>query len=89
MEGPVATKLRLLYDKEGDILHMDTVVPYREQESDEIGDAVIARSNPVTGAIENLEILFFVERFQNLGDAFELPVAVEMRLLEGALASGD
>ncbi|MCL4395045.1 MAG: DUF2283 domain-containing protein [Chloroflexi bacterium] len=47
------------YDREADILHIDTVTPYAAQESEELGDEIIARLNPKTGGIENLEVLFF------------------------------
>ncbi len=73
------TKLTFQYDREGDILYINTRPPYPEQESDEIGDEVIARFNPDTGQIENLEVLFFSTRLlrRNL---FELPVTANLRL---------
>jgi hypothetical protein len=40
---------------------------------------VIARLNPVTGEIENLEVLFFSTRLLRT-DVFELPVAVDLRV---------
>jgi len=42
------------YDRQADILSFDTRSPYREQESEELGDEVVARLNPETGEIENL-----------------------------------
>jgi hypothetical protein len=36
------TKLTFQYDREGDILYINTCPPYPEQESDEIGEEVIA-----------------------------------------------
>ncbi len=42
-------KLSLRYDREADILYLDRGPPYAEQESEELGDDVIARLNPVTG----------------------------------------
>lgn len=54
--------LKLEYDREGDILHIDTCPPYAEQESQELEDEVIARLNPTTGEVENLEVLFFSKR---------------------------
>jgi hypothetical protein len=74
----VATQLSLRYDVEGDILYLDSVEPYAEQESDEIADGVVARLNPDTGAVENLEILFFRSHFPGLGDRLALPVGVGM-----------
>ena len=55
-------RLIVRYDKEGDILYIDQCAPYREQESEEIGDEIVARLNPDSGAVENLEILFFSKR---------------------------
>jgi uncharacterized protein YuzE len=52
-------KLTFRYDREGDILHIDKCSPYPEQESEELGDDVIARLNPRTKEIENVEVLFF------------------------------
>jgi uncharacterized protein YuzE len=52
-------KLSFRYDREADILHIDKRAPYADQESEELGDEVIARLNPQSGDIENLEILFF------------------------------
>ena len=43
------TKLRFMYDRDADILHIDQCPPYAEQESEELGDEVIARLNPDTG----------------------------------------
>lgn len=74
MESP----LTFSYDVEGDILYVHCVTPYAEQESDDLGDGVIARMNPNTGAVENLEILFFSSRFQKLGDEFAVPLTSRM-----------
>jgi uncharacterized protein YuzE len=72
-------KLTFEYDREGDILYISTRPPYPEQESDEIGDEVIARFNPNTGQIENLEVLFFSTRLLR-SHLFELPIAADLRL---------
>ena len=71
-------KLTLRYDREGDILYIDKRDPYPEQESDELADEVVARFNPSTGEIENLEILFFTKRLADK-EQLELPVAAELR----------
>jgi uncharacterized protein YuzE len=73
------TKLRFKYDREADILHIDKCPPYAEQESEELGDEVVARLNPKTGEVENLEVLFFSTRLLR-GDLFELPVTADLRL---------
>jgi hypothetical protein len=56
--------LMLRYDKIGDILYLDTCAPYADQESEELDDDMIARLNPISGKVENLEILFFSKRLQ-------------------------
>ena len=55
------------------------ITPYPEQESEELGDEVIARLNPKTGEIEDLEVLFFSTRLLR-SDLFELPITAELRL---------
>jgi len=77
----MATRLRFTYDREADTLHIDRVPPYAEQESEELGDDVIARINPTTSAIENLEILFFSSRLLER-NFLELPVTGELRVAE-------
>ena len=74
------TKLSFKYDREADILYIDTRPPYTEQETEELGDDVIARLNPTTGEIENLEVLFFSTRLLR-NDLFELPVKADLRVL--------
>ena len=73
-------KLTFQYDREGDILYINKCSPYAEQDSEEIGDGVIARLNRATGEIENLEVLFFSTRLLR-SDLFELPVTANLRML--------
>jgi hypothetical protein len=54
--------------------------PYPEQETEELGDEIIARLNPETGEVENLEVLFFSTRLLR-GELFELPVSAQLRLI--------
>lgn len=42
-------KLSFEYDREADILYINKLRPYAEQESEELGDDVVARLNPTTG----------------------------------------
>lgn len=72
-------RLTFRYDREADILHIDKCPPYAEQESEELGDEVIARINPKTDEVENLEVLFFSTRLLR-NDLFELPVAADLRV---------
>ena len=75
----MAERLTLQYDREADILYLSNCEPYAEQESEELGDDIIARLNPKTGAIENLEVLFFSTRLLRR-DVLELPVSAELHL---------
>jgi uncharacterized protein YuzE len=72
-------KLTFKYDRAADILYIDTRPPNPEQESEEIGDEVVARLNPATREIENLEVLFFSTRLLQ-SDWFDLPIAADLRL---------
>ncbi len=71
-------KLTFKYDRESDILYIDTLTPYPQQESEELGDDVIARLNPTTGEVESLEVLFFSTRLLRQ-EWFELPIAAHMQ----------
>ena len=75
----MATKLTFKYDREADILHIDKCLPYPEQESEELGDDIIARLNPKTGVVENLEVLFISTRMLR-SDLLELPIDADLRL---------
>ena len=76
-------KLTFQYDRESDILYINTVAPYAAQESEELGDEIITRLNPQTGRIENLEVLFFSSRLLRR-EMFSLPVIAELRQTEPA-----
>ena len=73
-------KLSFRYDREADILHIDKCPPYAEQASEELGDEIVARLNPTTRNVENLEVLFFSTRLLR-GDLFELPIDADLRLV--------
>ena len=75
----MGAKLSFKYDREADILHIDKCPPYPAQESEELGDEVVARLNPETGEIENMEVLFFSTRLLR-GELFEIPVEAELHL---------
>ena len=74
-------KLNLRYDREADILYIESCPPYSGQESEELKDEVIARLNPDTGEVENLEVLFFSTRLLR-SETLELPITATMRLTE-------
>lgn len=74
----MADKLTFHYDRVGDILYISKCAPYPEQDSEELGDDVIARLNPASGEIESFEVLFFSTRLLRK-DLFELPVSADLR----------
>ncbi len=83
----MAERLIFRYDSEGDILHIDQVEPYVEQESEELDDNVVARLNPDTGKIENLEIMFFSSRLLS-ANFLEIPVQADINLAPTWVSSG-
>ena len=74
-------RLTFRYDREADILHIDKCLPYAAQESEELRDEVIARINPKTNEVENLEVLFVSTRLLR-NELFELPVAADLRVVK-------
>jgi uncharacterized protein YuzE len=68
----MAEKMIFKYDREADILYINKRAPYPEQESEELGDDVIARFNPDTGDVENIEVLFSSTRLLR-SDIIEIP----------------
>jgi hypothetical protein len=75
----MGAKLSFKYDRDADILHIDKCSPYPDQESEELGDEVIARLNPDTGEVEHLEVLFYSTRLLR-SERFELPISAELRI---------
>jgi len=73
----MAARLAFQYDREADILYITSRLPYPEQETEELGDDVIARLNPDTGDVETLEVLFFSTRLLR-SDLFELPESADL-----------
>ncbi len=71
-------RLAFEYDREVDILYIGNRPAYAGQETEELGDDVLARLNPETGAVEGLEVLFFSTRLLRSG-AFELPIVANLR----------
>jgi len=73
----MATRLTFRYDREGDILYTDRRPPHPDQESEELGDDVVARFDPETGEIESLEVLFFSTRLLRQ-DVIDIPVDITL-----------
>jgi len=79
----VEPKLTFNYDREADILYIDTCPPYAEQESQEMGDGVVARLNPESNDVENLEVMFFSTRLLR-SELFEIPLKADFHLAKAA-----
>jgi hypothetical protein len=77
----MGTPLNVEYDVVGDILYLGKTKPYAEQQSEEIDYGVVARLNPSSGEVENLEILFFTARAKS-GEAWNIPVLADFHLQE-------
>jgi len=75
----MAENLIFQYDREGDILYINRCSPYAAQESEELGDDVIARLNPQTGEFESVEVLFFSQRLKDQ-TFVNLPIAAHFNL---------
>jgi uncharacterized protein YuzE len=80
-------ELTFYYDKTSDILYVNLTDPNPAQETEELGDDVMARLNPVTGEVENLEILFFSTRMLR-DDILRLPISGNFHLMESHLSDG-
>jgi hypothetical protein len=72
-------QLIMEYDRIGDILYLGKTAPYPEQESEELDYGIVARLNPTTSEVENLEVLFFSQRLAS-GEALRLPILAEFHL---------
>ena len=77
MDAPLIVE----YDAVGDILYLGKTKPYIGQESEEIDFGVVARLNPTSGEVENLEILFFTARAKG-GEGLNIPVLADFHLPE-------
>jgi hypothetical protein len=75
----MAGELTFHYDRVGDILYIEKVPPYKEQDSELLEGEVVARFNPETDEVESLEILFFSTRLLR-SETFKLPLDLELRL---------
>lgn len=75
--------LTLNYDSPSDTLYIDGCEPYPEQISNEIEPGVFTRTNPQTGQIENIEVMFFKERLER-GEPFRVPVEWEVKAQRSA-----
>jgi hypothetical protein len=69
-------KMTITFDTEANILNLEFCRPYKGQRSTEISGGVVARTHPITGRIEYLEIMDVSARDGKL----ELPMMIEPEL---------
>lgn len=69
--------LKVTYDEVGDILYLDTVAPYEGQVTRPIGEGVIVRCHPQSGAVENVEVWAFTSRAKGK-DGIDLPILARL-----------
>lgn len=74
------SRLTFRHDREADIRHIDKCPPYAGQESEELGDEVIARMNPSNDEIESLKVRFFSTRLLR-SELFDIPVVADLRVV--------
>lgn len=79
-------EMTFFYDRTADILYINFTEPYPEQETEELGDDVIARLNPETGNVENMEVLFFSTRLLR-SDLFSIPITGDIHRVQSIQGS--
>ncbi len=77
MEKRKGEKLRISYDKEGDILDLSIGSP-EAAISTEIEDDFFIRTDPKTGEVVGFSVLNFEKWFKDTRDFKTLPVSVEL-----------
>lgn len=71
-------RLILRFDEIGSLMFIEVCAPYAEQDSNEIGESVVARFNLETGEMESVEVLFFDSWLKKKGE-IRIPVSASMR----------
>jgi uncharacterized protein YuzE len=72
--------LQYFFDKEADVLYVSKGNPKADVESEEVGDGIIARLDPVTGEIVGFTILNFLKRSEQGLPAIVLPFHADLSL---------
>ena len=70
--------LQYFFDREADILYVSKGDPRADVESEEVGDGIIARLDPVTREIVGFTILNFLKRTEEGLPAVVLPFRVDL-----------
>lgn len=72
--------LQYLFDKEADILYVSQGPPRPDADSDEVGDGIIARFDPVTHDVIGFTVLNFLKRSSPPHPVTELPFSASLSL---------
>lgn len=72
--------LQYFFDREADVLYVSRGAPRSDVESEEVGDGVIARLDPVTREIVGFTILNFLKRTEEGLPAIVLPFRADLSL---------
>ena len=72
--------LQYFFDKEADVLYLSKGAPRGDVESEEVGDGIIARLDPVTREIVGFTILNFLKRTEQGLSAIVLPFRADLSL---------
>lgn len=73
--------LQYFYDAEADVLYVSKGEPRADVDSDEVGEGVVARFDPVTREVVGFTILNFLKRAEKPLPACILPFTAELRLV--------
>jgi len=74
--------LQYFYDSEADVLYVSKGEPRADADSDEVGEGIIARFDPVTHEVVGFTILSFLKRAGKTLPALTLPFTADLRLVE-------
>lgn len=72
--------LQYFFDREADILYVSKGDPRADAESEEVGDGIIVRLDPVTREIVGFTILNFLKRTEEGLPAIVLPFRADLSL---------
>lgn len=73
--------LQYFFDREADVLYVSKGAPRADVESEEVGDGIIARVDPVTQEIVGFTILNFLKRTEQGLPAVILPFQIDLSLV--------
>ena len=73
--------LQYFFDREADILYVSKGAPRADVESEDVGDGIIARVDPVPQEIVGFTILNFLKRTEHDLPAVILPFQIDLNLV--------